>query len=98
MVPARTAKVVMSENASSNAIDFISPKLAGIGGLSNGEKRVSDRQILPEFLPKLGFDFSCGLRTVILFGLMTNRLPIYDIEREIISRLKSDRRLILSAP
>src|SRR5476651_2241059 len=29
---------------------------------------------------------------------MTSRLPIYDIEREIISRLKSDRRLILSAP
>ena len=30
--------------------------------------------------------------------LMNDRLPIYDIEREIISRLKSDRRLILSAP
>src|SRR5476651_1861211 len=29
---------------------------------------------------------------------MTSRLPIYDIEREIISRLKTDRRLILSAP
>jgi ATP-dependent helicase HrpB len=29
---------------------------------------------------------------------MTSRLPIYEIEREIISRLKSDRRLILSAP
>ncbi|MGH7954161.1 MAG: helicase-related protein, partial [Limisphaerales bacterium] len=29
---------------------------------------------------------------------MTDRLPIYEIEGEIISRLKSDRRLILSAP
>ncbi len=29
---------------------------------------------------------------------MTDRLPIYDIEDQIISRLKSDRRLILSAP
>ena len=29
---------------------------------------------------------------------MADRLPIYEIEREIVSRLKSDRRLILSAP
>ncbi len=29
---------------------------------------------------------------------MTGRLPIYEIEDQIISRLKSDRRLILSAP
>src|SRR5471032_83366 len=29
---------------------------------------------------------------------MNDRLPIYEIEREIISRLKTDRRLILSAP
>ncbi|HEY4952868.1 MAG TPA: helicase-related protein, partial [Verrucomicrobiae bacterium] len=29
---------------------------------------------------------------------MNDRLPIYEIEREIISRLRSDRRLILSAP
>src|ERR1700722_12139283 len=29
---------------------------------------------------------------------MTGRLPIYEIEEQIISRLKSDRRLILSAP
>ena len=29
---------------------------------------------------------------------MADRLPIYEIEREIISRLKKDRRLILSAP
>ena len=29
---------------------------------------------------------------------MTQRLPIYDIERELIDRLKTDRRLILSAP
>ncbi len=29
---------------------------------------------------------------------MTDSLPIYEIERDIISRLKSDRRLILSAP
>src|SRR5258706_9096185 len=31
-------------------------------------------------------------------ALMTDRLPIYDIERELIVRLKTDRRLILSAP
>ncbi|HZF02598.1 MAG TPA: ATP-dependent RNA helicase [Methylomirabilota bacterium] len=30
--------------------------------------------------------------------LMNNRLPIYEIESEIISRLRADRRLILSAP
>jgi ATP-dependent helicase HrpB len=29
---------------------------------------------------------------------MSNRLPIYEVEREIIARLQSDRRLILSAP
>jgi ATP-dependent helicase HrpB len=29
---------------------------------------------------------------------MADRLPIYEIERDIISRLKTDRRLILSAP
>ncbi len=29
---------------------------------------------------------------------MADRLPIYEIEREIISRVRSDRRLILSAP
>ena len=29
---------------------------------------------------------------------MADRLPIYDIERDLIARLKSDRRLILSAP
>jgi ATP-dependent helicase HrpB len=29
---------------------------------------------------------------------MTNRLPIYEIESEIVARLKTDRRLILSAP
>src|SRR5580692_4475184 len=29
---------------------------------------------------------------------MTGRLPIYEIEDQILSRLKSDRRLILSAP
>ncbi|HSY20104.1 MAG TPA: ATP-dependent helicase HrpB [Candidatus Acidoferrales bacterium] len=29
---------------------------------------------------------------------MTDRLPIYEIERDIVARLQSDRRLILSAP
>ena len=29
---------------------------------------------------------------------MAERLPIYEIERDIIARLKTDRRLILSAP
>ncbi len=31
-------------------------------------------------------------------GRMADRLPIYEIERDIIARLKTDRRLILSAP
>ncbi len=31
-------------------------------------------------------------------AFMSERLPIYEIEREIIARLKTDRRLILSAP
>jgi ATP-dependent helicase HrpB len=31
-------------------------------------------------------------------ALMNDRLPIYEIEGEIVSRLKTDRRLILSAP
>ena len=31
-------------------------------------------------------------------AFMNDRLPIYDIERDIIARLKTDRRLILSAP
>jgi ATP-dependent helicase HrpB len=31
-------------------------------------------------------------------ALMNDRLPIYNIERDIVARLKSDRRLILSAP
>jgi len=31
-------------------------------------------------------------------GLMADRLPIYEIEHEIVERLKTDRRLILSAP
>src|SRR5882724_3625458 len=35
---------------------------------------------------------------VILRVLMTERLPIYEIERDLIARLKTDRRLILSAP
>ena len=35
---------------------------------------------------------------LLIFPLMADRLPIYEIEREIISRLKTDRRLILSAP
>ena len=29
---------------------------------------------------------------------MTNRLPIYDIEHDLVARLRTDRRLILSAP
>jgi ATP-dependent helicase HrpB len=29
---------------------------------------------------------------------MADRLPIYEIENELIARLKTDRRLILSAP
>ena len=34
----------------------------------------------------------------IMRAPMTDRLPIYEIESEIISRLRTDRRLILSAP
>jgi ATP-dependent helicase HrpB len=34
----------------------------------------------------------------MMHTLMSSRLPIYEIERDIIARLKTDRRLILSAP
>jgi ATP-dependent helicase HrpB len=33
-----------------------------------------------------------------MMAMMNDRLPIYEIENEIISRLRADRRLILSAP
>ncbi len=39
-------------------------------------------------------DFLCQLR----LRLMADRLPIYEIERDIVARLKTGRRLILSAP
>jgi ATP-dependent helicase HrpB len=42
--------------------------------------------------------FSPRAQTATLHVFMPDRLPIYEIEGEIISRLKSDRRLILSAP
>ena len=35
---------------------------------------------------------------VIVRAPMNDRLPIYEIENEIVARLKTDRRLILSAP
>ena len=38
--------------------------------------------------------FLCQLRLL----RMADRLPIYEIERDIVARLKTDRRLILSAP
>lgn len=41
--------------------------------------------------------FSAG-KVATLSALMAERLPIYEIERDIIARLQSDRRLILSAP
>jgi len=66
----------------------MSAKLTKIGGLSNNE--ITAATCL--------FCFSLRGKIVILRAPMTDRLPIYDIEREIISRLKSDRRLILSAP
>jgi ATP-dependent helicase HrpB len=49
-------------------------------------------------LPVTLFCFSRNLQTVIVRALMTDRLPIYEIEGDIIARLKTDRRLILSAP
>jgi len=42
--------------------------------------------------------FSPRAQTATLREFMPERLPIYDIESDIIARLKSDRRLILSAP
>jgi len=42
--------------------------------------------------------FSPCVQTARLFAFMPDRLPIYDIERDIIARLKASRRLILSAP
>ena len=44
----------------------------------------------PSFSPRTQF--------ATLRGFMPDRLPIYDIKSDIIARLKSDRRLILSAP
>jgi ATP-dependent helicase HrpB len=42
--------------------------------------------------------FSPRSQTATLRGFMPERLPIYDIESDIIARLKAQRRLILSAP
>jgi ATP-dependent helicase HrpB len=42
--------------------------------------------------------FSPRAQTTRLFAFMPERLPIYDIESDIIARLKAQRRLILSAP
>jgi ATP-dependent helicase HrpB len=42
--------------------------------------------------------FSPRAQTVTLRAFMAEQLPIYEIERDIIARLKTDRRLILSAP
>ena len=42
--------------------------------------------------------FSPHAQTVTLCVFMPDRLPIYEIERDLIARLKTDRRLILSAP
>ncbi|HEX7577082.1 MAG TPA: DEAD/DEAH box helicase, partial [Verrucomicrobiae bacterium] len=42
--------------------------------------------------------FSPRAQTATLRGFMPDRLPIYDIESDIIARLKARRRLILSAP
>ena len=39
-----------------------------------------------------------AVRPATLCAPMQDRLPIYEIEREIITRLQNDRRLILSAP
>jgi ATP-dependent helicase HrpB len=48
------------------------------------------RQAQPSFSPRSQF--------TTLRAFMPDRLPIYDIESDIIARLKSDRRLVLSAP
>jgi ATP-dependent helicase HrpB len=42
--------------------------------------------------------FSRRAQIAIIRALMNQRLPIYEIENEIVARLKADRRLILSAP
>jgi ATP-dependent helicase HrpB len=42
--------------------------------------------------------FSPRAQTARLRVFMPDRLPIYDIERDLVARLKTDRRLILSAP
>ncbi len=46
----------------------------------------------------LRFYFSNGFQMDKLSVPMTDHLPIYEIERDIIARLQTDRRLILSAP
>src|SRR5208282_5322351 len=47
---------------------------------------------------KTAFTFSVAGKILTLCGLMVERRPIYEIEREIIARLQADRRLILAAP
>jgi ATP-dependent helicase HrpB len=42
--------------------------------------------------------FSPRAQTATLRVFMPDQLPIYEIERDIVARLKTDRRLILSAP
>ena len=42
--------------------------------------------------------FAIGFLRQLRLWRMADRLPIYEIERDIIARLKTDRRLILSAP
>jgi ATP-dependent helicase HrpB len=53
------------------------------------------------FASRLGtqsFCFSPSGKIATLRALMNDRLPIYEIESDIITRLQADRRLILSAP
>jgi ATP-dependent helicase HrpB len=57
------------------------------------------RESLPwQIKTALTFCFSRGAKIVTLRASMPERLPIYEIENEIVARLKNDRRLILSAP
>jgi ATP-dependent helicase HrpB len=51
-----------------------------------------------ELFRQHSFVFPAVCKTVIIQSSMNERLPIYEIENEIVTRLKADRRLILSAP
>src|SRR5471030_2768358 len=73
MDAARTARVIISEKASSSANVFMAVKLAGIGGLSNDEETTFPRfrlspQIFRRTQKSNRLDFDASLFLTITFG------------------------------